>query len=418
MLTIRVCLFVDISVTSTIAGKDLDSDDLMMRLLIACAPGYGHIFPNIALARLAIRDGHDVKLATGRQFQATVEAAGVPFYPAGPDWRVNPQEAFTMFWQGSPPIFASDLLKLFESWQPDVIVRDHVEFGSWFAAEKVGIPFATLPQGLPASPLKLPENLIDMLNQIRQSMALPPISSPTEAHQYLFLELFPPSWVRRRDYEPDTLHYIPPLLYTPDHDWQEPDWFNADGDRPFILCTMGTVFNHNHDLIKRFIDALSSVDAEIIITASNNFNSDESVSIPDHIHLEPFVPLSRIMSRCRLVICHGGLGTVMSAISHNVPLVTIPVGANQPTVSWHCEQSGVAVQVLGDTPRQSAFGMAADLDTITADAIRDATHTVLDNGRFVEQTRKLRKELYDAGDETRVIQLLNTLAQTREPLFR
>ena len=185
-----------------------------MRVLMTCAPGSGHVYPLVALALTATREGHDVKIATGPAYRDTVEGAGISFHRAGLDWNtstIDPREGGVMMWAKNPPAFARDLLTLFETWQPDVVVHEYTEFGGWLAAEKAGKPHADLSEGIPGDPAILPPEPRAILNETRHGLGLPTVDSPAASDEYLLLELLPPSWVAHRGYEPETLHYIPPL---------------------------------------------------------------------------------------------------------------------------------------------------------------------------------------------------------------
>jgi hypothetical protein len=50
------------------------------------------------------------------------------------------------------PSFARDLLERGPAWRPDIIVREPVEFGSVIAAERWGLPYATVTWAITINP--------------------------------------------------------------------------------------------------------------------------------------------------------------------------------------------------------------------------------------------------------------------------
>jgi len=46
---------------------------------------------------------------------------------------------------------------------------------------------------------------------------------------------------------------------------------------------------------------------------------------------------------CRAVVCHGGSGTLVGALAHGLPLVLIPLGADQPLSAARARELGCAL---------------------------------------------------------------------------
>jgi UDP:flavonoid glycosyltransferase YjiC (YdhE family) len=65
-----------------------------MKILIPTTPIPGHLNPLLGLARILVKQGHEVLIQTGNTFRPTVEAAGIPFIPLLPDADVEPAQFF------------------------------------------------------------------------------------------------------------------------------------------------------------------------------------------------------------------------------------------------------------------------------------------------------------------------------------
>ena len=80
---------------------------------------------------------------------------------------------------------------------------------------------------------------------------------------------------------------------------------------------------------------------------------------PQIVHAARYIPLSFAMARASAAITHGGFGTTMAALTHGVPVVSIPVNGDQPVNARRCADLGVGLAygegtgVLGTTEPES-----------------------------------------------------------------
>jgi UDP:flavonoid glycosyltransferase YjiC (YdhE family) len=115
-----------------------------------------------------------------------------------------------------------------------------------------------------------------------------------------------------------------------------------------------------------------------------------------------------LLPYCDMVLCHGGSGTMLDALSHGLPLVLVPVAADQPENAQRCLELGVARVI---EPDQHA---GAEL----AQAIRDATRQVLSGASYRQAAQRLHREIEELPGLEQVVGLLERLAAERVPLLR
>lgn len=80
----------------------------------------------------------------------------------------------------------------------------------------------------------------------------------------------------------------------------------------------------------------------LILTVGRDQDPAEVGPQPPHVHVERYIPQSLCFPQCDVVVNHGGSGTGGTALSHGLPMVIIPVSADQPDNGRRCEQLGVA----------------------------------------------------------------------------
>ena len=95
------------------------------------------------------------------------------------------------------------------------------------------------------------------------------------------------------------------------------------------------------------------------------------------MRIERFVPQGEVLPRCRLVVSHAGSGSVLGALAHGLPLVLLPLGADQPPNAARCEALGVgrSLEATAATPAEIGAAVTALLASAAhrqaAERIRD-----------------------------------------------
>ena len=72
--------------------------------------------------------------------------------------------------------------------------------------------------------------------------------------------------------------------------------------------------------------------------------------MPANVHVERFVPQDDVLPHAQAVLCHGGSGTVLGALAAGVPLVVVPMFADQPYNAERVAAAGAGLAI----PQQEA----------------------------------------------------------------
>ena len=331
-----------------------------LRILIAAFGDPGHTFPAIALARALRERGHRVVFETWEKWREVLDETGVEFH-AAEEYRVFAPH------DGDGPAAgdaAVALLPLLEELRPDVVVNDILTLAPALAAERAGVPWATLiphvfPEqeaGLPFFAFggaRLPRTVLgrwlwtaprpvleaglrrgrDELNGERAKVGLAPAdrfhggTSPDLALVATFPALeYPRNW-------PAHVHVTGPMEFeTPYPDVEVPD-----GDGPLVLVAPSTAQDPECRLVRVALAALADEPVRVVATTNGHVPS-EGMEVPANARLYGWLRYSQLMAMAEVVVCHGGHGTVARALAHGAPVLCCPavgdMAENGARVGW------------------------------------------------------------------------------------
>jgi MGT family glycosyltransferase len=390
-----------------------------MRALFTTIAASGHFHPLVPFAAALEAAGHEVAFAAAASFAPQVEASGFQCFPAGigreetfdlyPELRTMDGIAFREFARAHlfpglrPERMLPDLLAIGATWRPDLVVRDGSEFAGCVAAESWGIPHASIGASFgSAFPYTTRHALVPQLDILRARVGLPPDPESTMRFRYLHLMSTPPALRDPATAYSSTTRFIRRVVFDRSGDETLPDWVVTLPERPTILATLGTVVNREADIFRAMLAALQDEPINLILTVGRDVDPEAFGPQPANVHIERYIPLTLLLPRCDLVVCHGGFGTVMAALELGIPLVTIPVSADQPEIASRCAEVGLGV-TIGPSER-------------TLDLIRSAVRTVLADASFRINAERVRDEIAAMPNLDDAVQLLDRLERDKAPI--
>ncbi|HWM63751.1 MAG TPA: nucleotide disphospho-sugar-binding domain-containing protein [Solirubrobacterales bacterium] len=320
-----------------------------MRFLVAAFGDAGHAFPAIALGRALAGRGHAVTIETWEERRAAVEGAGLSF-AAAEEYRMFPPPDPDSPEGSHAAEAARALLPLLEEMRPDVVVSDILTLAPSLAAEKAGIPLATLiphiypvvEPGLPffaigLQPPRTPlgrgvwqagQRMLNIgleqgrrdLNRQRERLELPPTErfhggiSADLALVGTFPQLeYPRRW-------PAGIEVTGPMTFELPH----PDVELPPGDRPLVLVAPSTAHDSHNNLVRTALAALAEEPVRVVAT-TNRVVPQRPIEVPDNAVLVEWLSYSQTMPAASLVISHGGHGTVARALGAGTPVLISPI---------------------------------------------------------------------------------------------
>jgi UDP:flavonoid glycosyltransferase YjiC (YdhE family) len=370
-------------------------------VLAATVDAGGNTPPMRTVLRELVDRGHEVRALAHRTQQADLALAGVVVRPwtSPREWDPRParpdaRSLLAWLWLAADPGYARDLRAAALLEQPDVVIVDCMIPGALRGARSAGSAIAVLahafsdywyeqwaghgPMALwqrvsgctPLRSRNLPDLLVlttspdlDNAERLRRAVggavvqvgpALPQITTTTTAAE------------RARG----------PLLVS--------------------LSTLG--YPGQREALQRVLDAVTALDVPVIATVANEADR-EGLRVPPGVTVHGFVPHREVFPGARAVVGHGGHGTTMLALAHDLPVLVLAMSryADQPLVAQAVERAGCGLAVRRDA---------------SVDTIRAAARLLLADGfgrRATEVGRRLRQT--DAGAEA--ADSLESLAERR-----
>jgi MGT family glycosyltransferase len=119
-------------------------------------------------------------------------------------------------------------------------------------------------------------------------------------------------------------------------------------------------------------------------------------SVPSNVRLEPYLPQAALLSRCDAFVTHGGFNSVKESLISGVPMVVVPIAADQPYCAERCAALGVA-EVVGAQQR-------------TAERVAQGVRQVLGDPAYRERVGRFRGQMLALPGPERMVELLEALA--------
>lgn len=373
-----------------------------MRLLFTFIGGSGHFLPLVPVARAAEAAGHAVAFGCGPSMRATVEAAGFPVFPLGAGSASPParlplrpldparedEEFRDRFVRGAAARRVPQMLALCADWRPDVVVCDEADFGSMLAAERLGLPHATVLV-MAAGSFVRAKVIGEALNELRSAHGLPLDSGLEMLYRHLALSLFPPGFRDPAFPLPATAHAF--------RTTEAPAISARPSGPPIVYFTLGTVFNlESGDLFSRTLAGLRALPIKVVATVGAGIDPAELGPQPANVRIERYIPQESILPKCSLVVSHGGSGSLLGALAHGLPMVLLPMGADQPLNAARCERLGV--------------GRALDPIAASPALVGEAVSIVLADPRYRWTAERFRDEIAALPGPAHAVKLLERLA--------
>ncbi len=300
-----------------------------MRVLFASTQGAGHFGPLVPFLEACVRGGHEV-LVVG---PPTLDPGGYPFRPGA----TPPDEELGPVWAGMPAqppgqgdvvvvghIFARlnvramlpTLRAAIDEWRPDLVLREPNEYASAIAAEEAGVPHARVAIGLALADEGALAIATRPLEDERPGITAAIARSPYLTCWPESLDRAPFPVARFRDTTARSAGSLP-------------DWWPGD-TRPLVYVSFGSVAAAVPPAAVAYgkaLEAAAGLPCRVLLTTGGEL---ELGDVPPNVHVERWVPQANGARARRRRRVPRRLGDDTGSLEAGVPLVVVPLFADQP----------------------------------------------------------------------------------------
>jgi UDP:flavonoid glycosyltransferase YjiC (YdhE family) len=268
-----------------------------VRVLIASTAGAGHVGPLLPFQAALEARGDEVR-------RVTDEPARDERWDTFKELSRERQRLFVereWFARTCTEALRPAIEAAFDDLRPELVLREPCEYASAIVAHERGAPFMTVAISNAegewgATTLTAP--------------ALPDAVVATLREQP-FLSRFPAT--------------LDPSPYPRTYRYAEAA--APESTRELVYASFGTVAPAlGYDPYRALLDAVDGLDVPVLLTTGAELDLGP---VPANVTVEPWVPQPDALAKAKLVVCHGGSGTVLGTLAAGLPLVIMPLFADQ-----------------------------------------------------------------------------------------
>jgi UDP:flavonoid glycosyltransferase YjiC (YdhE family) len=165
------------------------------------------------------------------------------------------------------------------------------------------------------------------------------------------------------------------------------------GKEPTVLVGLSTTYQRQEELLEVILDALGGLPVRALVTTAGQID-DGALPHPANVTITDYVPHAAVLDHTAVMVTHGGLGSIASALSFGVPLVCTPVSRDQFVNAERVAAVGAGI-ALAESP--------------TAAQVATAIKQVLSKPRFRAGAQAMADASRAAGGATAAVAELDAL---------
>jgi UDP:flavonoid glycosyltransferase YjiC (YdhE family) len=366
-----------------------------MRILMTTKSGAGHFGPLIPFAHAFRRAGADVLIAAPRGAASMVRSQGLPLWAFDDPPDGERDVIFGEVRDAPEPPAARVVGDIFaridaraaypgvftacQVWRPDVVISEVTEFAGPLAAEASGMPSIALAISQQGKIEHVVPAFAGAVDDLRAMFGLAPDPAGERFLDRPCLTLMPPALE-----DPLTPPSFAPLRFREIADTRidrrSPRW--AGGDKPLVYVTFGSMTplsDRYPGVYRETIDALAALPVRVLVTVGRDADPTRLEPLPANVQVERWIPQNEVMPHAAAMVCHGGSGTVTMGLAAGIPMVVVPLFADQP---WNAQR----VAALG-----AGIALEGRMDAVPD--IGAAVHRLLTESSFREAAQEVAAEM-------------------------
>lgn len=345
----------------------------MKKIACFCIPAHGHTNPMLPVVAELVGRGNVVRFYSFSEFEKKIRDTGAEFISCDgflPELtkkqeaglkKVSTTEMTIQDIRAT--IRMNDFLdREFQSFQPDVVYTDSVCFWGKLNAWKHHVPMVVSTSTFAFNQMSskyMKSSLRELADLI---LGLPRMSGelkklkPYGYHVKGILSLV------QSDNDTDSIVYTSRRFqpyaesFSDHYAFVGPSVFSKalpekEKERPLIYISMGTVINDRPDFYNKCIDALKSLNVDVIISCGNAINREELGILPENIQVRPYVDQLAVLAGADVFITHCGMNSVSESLYMAAPMILYPQTREQHAVARRVTEIDAGIMLQDDSSR-------------------------------------------------------------------
>ena len=164
-------------------------------------------------------------------------------------------------------------------------------------------------------------------------------------------------------------------------------------DAPLVYVSFGSIAGglpNAAAVYRTALDAVAGLRRARPAHRRPELDIDTSGRVPENARVEAWVPQADALADATLVVAHGGSGTTFGTLAAGVPLVIVPLFADQLVNAERAAAAGAAVVVEPDRDAERGMG---SLGPQHVPRLRAAIETVLADPSYARSARRIAEEM-------------------------